>query len=777
MRKHYIFAMLLVAAVLCQVATADTLAWWRFEDGVAGEQVDHLSDVNGAYTYDIQDVSGNGNHLAVWADGTYGYRDNVAWSNYQNAVGANTLCVKNTDGGPAAWCGNDALQNLQPLAWTIEVTFKMENGGFKTLIGRDAQNVNTNGGDGNDLNCSALYLQKVDYTGDNRLAIKFCDVTGVWHEACSPNPEYVGFDFNPDPDGELAPWYSLAATSDGTILSLYIMEIGVDNGYRLIAQRDMTGSSEDTRLTNGQRSGFDGSDWDPGDFSVGRGLYGGGHGDRAYGYIDEVRISDVALAPNELLSAGYSGAYNFSTDQNADMVNVDVDVVVNWTPAQEPGVGGVNPNVTEQYVFASASTDPNLYYVGTTDVATSSIAMDLPFDSAYQVVVASAVSGYEQTFTSASTIADVAAENIVAVPYVFDVMASVPIVTEDPENLLAEMDAQADFTVGYQSVTEATVAWFKSTDDLNNTPDDDVSVGSGDTLTIAAATPADEGFYYAVVSNESGTDATSGTAWLEVKRLVAWYPFDDTTELLAITDMAGDNDGTVVRTSDPNNPVITYEPTADGNAVSFALTNQTCIDVPRMVQNSFSFEIWVKTTATANTGGWWDGMGLVDGEMPGWVADFGSSLLGSKFAFGAADGNTLRSSTDINDGQWHYCVGTRDYETGDIHLYVDGSQEAQVLNARAGQTLADPTALRIGKILNGGYYFDGQIDDIKISNFALTDLDVATAYNEATGESVCLTSSKPEAGFDLNDDCVVDAYDLAIFAAEWLDCGLYPDCE
>jgi hypothetical protein len=58
--------------------------------------------------------------------------------------------------------------------------------------------------------------------------------------------------------------------------------------------------SADPRLAVGTTSG---GDWHAGEWSVGRGLYNGGHGDRAYGFVDEVRISNSALAPSEFLAA------------------------------------------------------------------------------------------------------------------------------------------------------------------------------------------------------------------------------------------------------------------------------------------------------------------------------------------------------------------------------------------------------------------------------------------------------------------------------------------
>jgi hypothetical protein len=100
-----------------------------------------------------------------------------------------------------------------------------------------------------------------------------------------------GFDFGSDPNGVNGTWYNLAGVSDGTTLQLYV-------NNALVASTPIV--STDPRLAIGTTSG---GDWHAGEWSVGRGLFAGGHGDRAYGYIDEVRISNSALAPNQLLMA------------------------------------------------------------------------------------------------------------------------------------------------------------------------------------------------------------------------------------------------------------------------------------------------------------------------------------------------------------------------------------------------------------------------------------------------------------------------------------------
>lgn len=276
-------------------ASADTVAWWRMEEGPAGANVSKGGQPDGAFYGAIADSSGNGYHLSAWSEGGYaGYA-------YSSSVGASTLplnglannySVKNTGGYPALFTqSGTALQTWSPSAWTVEATFKLENGGYRTIVGRDSRGSATVNGD-----LAALYFQAVP---NNALAIKFSDVSGVWHEAVSANDAFIGFNWGSDPNGDLAPWYSMAAVSDGSTLSLYLRNLTTLSGWNLIAQTDLTASgSANTALSAGTGSG---GDWAAGNFSVGRGLYAGGHGDRAWGYIDEVRLSDTALTVSQFL--------------------------------------------------------------------------------------------------------------------------------------------------------------------------------------------------------------------------------------------------------------------------------------------------------------------------------------------------------------------------------------------------------------------------------------------------------------------------------------------
>jgi hypothetical protein len=267
--------------------SAGTVAYWRFEEGPADANVSHGGAANGVFYPGTMDSSGNGNNLSVWAEGWagYAYRTDVGWATVSPGGAANNFSVQNTGSYPAMFTDSAFMRAMTPSAFTIEVSFKPETGGYRTLIGRDSRGASTVNTD-----LSALYLQIIP--GD-AVAIKFGDVSGYWHEAISAPGAITGFAW---PNSSAGYWYHMAAVSDGSLLSLYLNS---GPGYQLVAQTDMTSSgSPNTALTAGTGTG---GDWTAGNWSVGRGLYAGGHGDRAYGFIDEVRISDSALDPSLFL--------------------------------------------------------------------------------------------------------------------------------------------------------------------------------------------------------------------------------------------------------------------------------------------------------------------------------------------------------------------------------------------------------------------------------------------------------------------------------------------
>ena len=290
-----------VALLLCWCASlthltldAATVAYWRFEIGPANAIVPHAGADGGFYPA-IPDASGNGNSLSPWTAGGYAgfaYRADVPANLVGQSGSTNWFSVKNTGPYPAmftsaAGSGPTGInaQTITPSQFTIEASYKPEaNGGFRTVVGRDARNVSST-----DAGLSALYLQ---VRPDDSVGITFTDVAGHTHSAYSPPGWIYGFNYSTNPEGTNAPWYNFAAVSDGSTLMLYVNCI-------LVGTSDLASSGSTNRAL--AKGSVNGSDWTSGAWSVGRGLYGGAHTDRAYGFIDEVRISNSALTPAEFL--------------------------------------------------------------------------------------------------------------------------------------------------------------------------------------------------------------------------------------------------------------------------------------------------------------------------------------------------------------------------------------------------------------------------------------------------------------------------------------------
>ena len=109
------------------------------------------------------------------------------------------------------------------------------------MVGRDARNVATSNGD-----LAAFYLQ---VRPDDSVGVAFTDVSGYMHSAFSPPGWIYGFNLARTRRERSAPWYNLAAVSDGSTLKMYVNNV-------LVASTDLTASGSPNRaLAKGTTSG------------------------------------------------------------------------------------------------------------------------------------------------------------------------------------------------------------------------------------------------------------------------------------------------------------------------------------------------------------------------------------------------------------------------------------------------------------------------------------------------------------------------------------------
>ena len=173
----------------------------------------------------------------------------------------------------------------------------------------------------------------------------------------------------------------------------------------------------------------------------------------------------------------------------------------------------------------------------------------------------------------------------------------------------------------------------------------------------------------------------------------------------------------------------------DGSAVNFD-GSTGYIQLPAVVANDFSLTFWMRTTSAGGAGAqWYNGSGLVDAEVPGAAADFGTALLNGKLAFGIGNPDTTITSTSaVNDGAWHHVVTTRNGTTGTIQVYIDGTLQAAGTGPTG--TRSAPTGIRLGALQSGGNYFQGDMDEVRLYSYVLAPVDIAKLAIGATDAQV-----------------------------------------
>ncbi|NRB49174.1 MAG: LamG domain-containing protein [Saprospiraceae bacterium] len=232
--------------------------------------------------------------------------------------------------------------------------------------------------------------------------------------------------------------------------------------------------------------------------------------------------------------------------------------------------------------------------------------------------------------------------------------------------------------------------------------------------------------------------------------LLAYYNFNqgvangDNTGITAVTDLTGNNDGTLKRFAlSPNSTsnfvqsdlALNKKPeTASNNALHLDGTKDyvdaraTSTGLPQG-REPRTMEAWVKTTQTSigNFISWGRRANHMRNSMA--IRNGKLAYIGQYLDF--------TGKTTINDGEWHHVAMSYDGENWAI--YVDGKAD--------GANGADPKTtdqnLKIGNLPepHNGEYFDGTMDELRVWNVARTaDEIVASMNTELTGKEAGLVA-------------------------------------
>ena len=98
-------------------------------------------------------------------------------------------------------------------------------------------------------------------------------------------------------------------------------------------------------------------------------------------------------------------------------------------------------------------------------------------------------------------------------------------------------------------------------------------------------------------------------------------------------------------------------------------------------------------------------------------------LYNSKLRSGTSASNYSDSTTTILANTWYFATMT--YDGTNVKQYINGIQQFNV----AGGNVA-PSGLQLSRYYNGGTYFNGKINQVRIYNYARTPAQVAYDYNK-----------------------------------------------
>jgi outer membrane lipoprotein-sorting protein len=378
-------------------------------------------------------------------------------------------------------------------------------------------------------------------------------------------------------------------------------------------------------------------------------------------------------------------------------------------------------------------------------------------------------------------------------------IATSPSITSQPTNQLAYPGQSVNFSVtasgsslGYQ--------WRKDSTNLINSGN--VSGATSNTLTLSNVTTNDDNSSYDVVVSNGCGSVTSSVATLGVStlndgipdwwKILYGFPLNDPT--VASADPDGDGYSNLQEYRCGTSPVDSNSHCSfpsnlagwwnldDGigtNAVDSSLNRRdlTLMGGTSPVWTNIALEggsyalqfdgqqnfaqglitgvtftqvtivAWVNTSA-AGTGTNPCAVSMIHDDNPGDTPS--GDLLVWDNAIGAA-GQTTMATTNIivHDSNWHQLASVQDGSS--VRLYLDGSMAAS-----APDTVTNITAncyLRLAyRNTDGGSYFNGIVDNVRLYNRALSDAEITAIYNVDTDNDGIPDVWEINHGLNPNDD-------------------------
>ena len=450
----------------------------------------------------------------------------------------------------------------------------------------------------------------------------------------------------------------------------------------------------------------------------------------------------------------------------------------------------IKSTIVDVEVYFSAN-DPNVPDLLTTIPAAGTgqhtvTLEELPSDLTFETTYYWQAVGYEPNDLDGGALT-----NKVAGPvWSFTTAPDAPAITVDPPAYTA-VDAGEPTLVLAANGINGTFQWYK-----DGTPLADGADYQGVTtenLQINDVQLDDEGYYTIKVSNDPLEDEST-PARVMIHRQTSYYDFESVTALPDGNDVFVDSidgyDAMRVQTgasaglpasvtdanSIPGLGAYVYISNEDNATDPNAQYLQILPGVSSYEDITISF--WVQATSVS---AWSRILDFGNGQSDYmFITSDDADGYDPRFVIGGQDNEQILEPTAIDSSNWigpgtgwHFVAVTVGGDSG--KFYYDGEWYVTNANMTFDPIDVDTVLNYIGKSQYAvDPYFSGYIDDLKIYNYARTNVQIAQDYLTVAGSDfICDWEGWNADGqmmdVDSDDDCDVDLVDFAYFAERWLD--------
>ena len=207
--------------------------------------------------------------------------------------------------------------------------------------------------------------------------------------------------------------------------------------------------------------------------------------------------------------------------------------------------------------------------------------------------------------------------------------------------------------------------------------------------------------------------------------LVAFYPFNGNTNDESGNDNNGVAVGVTLSVDRFNNINSAYS--FDGQNDYIEVPNGSLLNFSK---GSFTISAWIKVDDTIKENGIYHIIDKRKGSGAGTGYDLYIKTYSANIALQGSncDPNLdMSSSKDLNDSNWHNIVIVYDKANTSSIIYIDNKKDVQ--NKTIDCDITNEGDLYIGCRFNTAGYFKGLIDDVRIYNCPLSDLEVQELFS------------------------------------------------